>query len=89
MGIRFPWRASGDPWVLPLWVAGGVDGNIIATRRFQVVWQATVLWLQRGRGGRAGIRRWPAVPPDRLGRNWAQHCGGGEMILASAWLLKP
>lgn len=48
MGIRSLWRIPEDPWVLPLWVACGADGNIIATRRFQVVWRATVLWLQRG-----------------------------------------
>lgn len=36
MDIRFPWRTPEDPWVLPLWVACGADGNIIATRRFQV-----------------------------------------------------
>ena len=56
MGIRFPWRIPEDPWVLPLWVACGADGNIIATRRFQVVWLSTVLRPDAGRGGRARIR---------------------------------
>mgnify|MGYP000251667033 FL=1 len=27
--------------------------------------------------------------PTGWAESWAQNCGGGEMILAAAWLLKP
>ena len=27
--------------------------------------------------------------PTDWAESWAQNCGGGEMILAAAWLLKP
>ena len=90
MDIRFPWRTSEDPWVLPLWVACGADGNIIATRRFQVVWRATVLWLQRGlRVVAPGSDTDLQCRPTGWAESWAQNCGGGEMILAATWLLKP
>ncbi|EGR97566.1 hypothetical protein HMPREF1162_0173 [ [[Propionibacterium] namnetense SK182B-JCVI] len=27
--------------------------------------------------------------PTGWAESWAENCGGGEMILAAAWLLKP
>jgi len=90
MGIRFPWRASGDPWVLPLWVAGGVDGNIIATRRFQVCLAVdSSVAPTRAEVGAPGSDTDLQCRPTGWAESWAQNCGGGEMILAAAWLLKP
>lgn len=54
------------------------------------VWLSTVLRLQRGLrvvvpGPDAGLQ----CRPTGWAESWAQNCGGGEMILAAAWLLKP
>lgn len=54
------------------------------------VWRSTVLRLRRGQrvvvpGSDTDLQ----CRPTGWAESWAQNCGGGEMILAAAWLLKP